>query len=60
MMVVTNTVRTAARVGAVKRTMSDAAGPRMHKAKDTWSAIKETRPPEGHPHVSNSVNFGIG
>mmetsp|Transcript_18393 Transcript_18393/g.21216 ORF Transcript_18393/g.21216 Transcript_18393/m.21216 type:complete len:92 (+) Transcript_18393:67-342(+) len=49
MTVAINTVRTVAtRVGS-KRAMSS-AGPRMHKAKDAWSELQTTRPPEGHPH----------
>ncbi len=31
--------------------MSD-AGPKMHKAKDAWKVIGETRPVDPHPHVS--------
>ena len=43
--------RTASRLGA-RRAMSDAAGPKMHKAKDAWKVISETRPVDPHPHVS--------
>ena len=55
MTVINNTIRTASRVVS-KRTMSDAAGPRMHKAKTAWKEIQATRPPEGHPHVSSNDN----
>ena len=51
------TVRTVTtRVGA-KRTMSTT--PKMHKAKDVWHKIQETRPPEGHPHVSCRWGSGL-
>ncbi len=53
MTVLNNAVRTASRVGS-RRTMSESAGPRMHKAKDAWKEIQATRPPEGHPHVSTN------
>jgi hypothetical protein len=42
--------RTVSRLGA-RRSMSD-AGPKMHKAKDAWKVIGETRPVDPHPHVS--------
>ena len=55
MTILINNVRNvAARIGAV-RAMSTSPPPRMHKAKDAWHRIKETRPPEGHPHVSFST-----
>ena len=43
--------RTVSRMGA-RRTMSDSAGPKMHKAKDAWKTINATRPVDPHPHVS--------
>ena len=49
---VSSTVRAAtSRIGA-RRAMSESAGPRTHKAKDVWAELQATRPPEGHPHVS--------
>eukprot|EP00970_Alexandrium_tamarense_P006615 scaffold1143_cov198-Alexandrium_tamarense.AAC.6 len=44
-------IRTAAR--ATSRRQMSTASPKMHKAKDVWGELKATRPPEGHPHVSN-------
>jgi hypothetical protein len=53
-------IRTAAR--ATSRRQMSTASPKMHKAKDVWGELKATRPPEGHPHVSNwfvaAVDFG--
>mmetsp|Transcript_18636 Transcript_18636/g.17945 ORF Transcript_18636/g.17945 Transcript_18636/m.17945 type:complete len:94 (+) Transcript_18636:61-342(+) len=59
--VVRNTV---ARNGA-RRAMSDTPGPRMHKAKDAWAQIKNTRPVDPHPHnvfhpPYNPVAAGVG
>jgi hypothetical protein len=48
------TMRIASRIG-VKRTMSDAAGPKMHSAKSAWKTIHATRPVDPHPHVSFDV-----
>lgn len=49
---ISNTVRTVATRAVSRRAMSDAAGPKMHKAKDVWKQLETTRPPVGHPHVS--------
>eukprot|EP00559_Dactyliosolen_fragilissimus_P005729 CAMPEP_0184855268 /NCGR_PEP_ID=MMETSP0580-20130426/566_1 /TAXON_ID=1118495 /ORGANISM="Dactyliosolen fragilissimus" /LENGTH=91 /DNA_ID=CAMNT_0027349741 /DNA_START=39 /DNA_END=311 /DNA_ORIENTATION=+ len=62
--VVNNLATTVSRIGS-KRAMSQSAEPRMHKAKDVWVKIKETRPPEGHPHnvfhpPYNKVAAGVG
>ena len=51
-MIANNAVRTAATRIGTKRAMSDAAGPKMHKAKDAWKQIHATRPVDPHPHVS--------
>ena len=50
---ISNTVRTVATRAVSRRAMSDAAGPKLHKAKDAWKQLETTRPPEGHPHVSS-------
>ena len=55
MTVTTNTIRTVASRMGVQRAASGTTGPRMHKAKDAWVQLKETRPPEGHPHVSSNL-----
>ena len=52
-----NTVRTVATRAVSRRAMSDAAGPKMHKAKDAWKQLESTRPPEGHPHVSFFLHY---
>mmetsp|Transcript_4557 Transcript_4557/g.9003 ORF Transcript_4557/g.9003 Transcript_4557/m.9003 type:complete len:91 (+) Transcript_4557:139-411(+) len=49
-MIANAALRNAARASS-RRPMSSAAQPKMHKAKDVWSEIKATRPPEGHPHT---------
>ena len=53
-MIANTIVRAASRAGA-RRAMSDAGGPKMHKAKDAWKTIHATRPVDPHPHVSMSV-----
>lgn len=52
MTVASNAIRSASRAMVPNRAMSNAAAPRLHKAKDAWKELKSTRPPEGHPHVS--------
>ena len=50
-MIANATIRAAARAGS-RRPMSAVAAPKMHKAKDAWAELQKTRPPPGHPHVS--------
>eukprot|EP00558_Chaetoceros_sp_UNC1202_P014502 CAMPEP_0197233654 /NCGR_PEP_ID=MMETSP1429-20130617/1662_1 /TAXON_ID=49237 /ORGANISM="Chaetoceros sp., Strain UNC1202" /LENGTH=90 /DNA_ID=CAMNT_0042691947 /DNA_START=27 /DNA_END=296 /DNA_ORIENTATION=+ len=49
-MIANNTMRTAATRMGTRRAMSDATGPKMHKAKDAWKQINATRPVDPHPH----------
>eukprot|EP00585_Thalassiosira_rotula_P004041 CAMPEP_0196139624 /NCGR_PEP_ID=MMETSP0910-20130528/6834_1 /TAXON_ID=49265 /ORGANISM="Thalassiosira rotula, Strain GSO102" /LENGTH=90 /DNA_ID=CAMNT_0041400373 /DNA_START=56 /DNA_END=328 /DNA_ORIENTATION=+ len=49
-MIASTALRNAARVGS-KRSMSTAAAPKQHKAKDMWATLEKTRPPPGHPHT---------
>ena len=53
-MIANTAIRAAARVGS-RRPMSTVAAPKMHKAKDAWSELQKTRPPPGHPHVSETL-----
>jgi len=41
-------------------TSTTTGGPRLHKAKDAWEALKAARPHDEHPHVRIYFELYIG